>query len=591
MSSSISPETIDRIKKLVAQATLIQSEVIEVMAACRIGGPYPVADGFDADGNPFWYTRSLKQWADEPGRTHVRRDGDESMRYRRGARSSKSFNRETGEFEAIVATETPAAMIDPKTGDPCFEILVADGGEFPERTPLLDNHNRTTALAVVGSMFDFRCEGTQWVGTGQLAEGEDTLGHRIASGAISDVSIGYVVHESHRVARGGQIVINGRAFRNDSDRLLIVSTRWQVKEVSIVPIGADPLAKIRGSEENSMSVAIHSRDSVTGRPGVGAYISGILLTRGMSDPSMCRAAVSSGGCVTPIAPCLETERDADLGYKLKGLRALDILARVAELDGAQITGANDSAACNQLRLFFQSRAFGASNLQSLMLGVFATELQIGWDAVGDSTIGWVGNYVDMARGGGTIKHSDVIRRLEMKAYDLEHPTIKLSGVGNQRANSWWTALLLVCFDSGERISAVMALTWDRVDLRTRWVRFRAEERKGGVEDSPVRLSRDAAAALRKLPHNSAEVFPWPRSKTYLWHQYGRLLKEAGLPSDAKSKFHRIRRTVASYAEAAGGNATAMLRHSKREVTEAYLDPRIVKKQQPADVLFRLKPTK
>ena len=83
------------------------------------------------------------------------------------------------------------------------------------------------------------------------------------------------------------------------------------------------------------------------------------------------------------------------------------------------------------------------------------------------------------------------------------------------------------------------------------------------------------------------MFPWPYSYTYLWTEYGRLLRLAGLPSDAKSKFHRIRKTAASYAEAAGGNATAMLRHSKREVTEAYLDPRICQQQQPVDVLFRL----
>jgi hypothetical protein len=31
----------------------------------------------------------------------------------------------------------------------------------------------------------------------------------------------------------------------------------------------------------------------------------------------------------------------------------------------------------------------------------------------------------------------------------------------------------------------------------------------------------------------------------------------------------------------------MLRHSKREITESYLDPRVTKPQQPVDVLFRL----
>jgi hypothetical protein len=44
--------------------------------------------------------------------------------------------------------------------------------------------------------------------------------------------------------------------------------------------------------------------------------------------------------------------------------------------------------------------------------------------------------------------------------------------------------------------------------------------------------------------------------------------------------------VASHAEAAGMNATELLHHSTRKVTLAYLDPRIVKRPQAADVLFR-----
>ena len=160
-------------------------------------------------------------------------------------------------------------------------------------------------------------------------------------------------------------------------------------------------------------------------------------------------------------------------------------------------------------------------------------------------------------------------------------------VGKHRANVWWPALLLVAWDSAERIKAIMALTWDCVDLQSGWVRFRAEERKGGTDDSAVKLSREAVAALKKLRGDNELVFHWPYSYTYLWHELARIQKLAGLPTDAQSKFHRIRRTVASYAEAAGANATAMLRHSKREITVAYLDPSIVKQQQPADVLFRL----
>ncbi len=164
-------------------------------------------------------------------------------------------------------------------------------------------------------------------------------------------------------------------------------------------------------------------------------------------------------------------------------------------------------------------------------------------------------------------------------------------VGIIPAAKFWTALLLVCWDSGERIGGVIGLDWANVDLDRGWVRFVAEDRKGARDDSAVRISDETIDALRKLRERQEPgepaVFPLPFAHSSLWGHFTRILKRAGLPTDAKSKFHRIRKTVASYAEAAGANATAMLRHSKREVTEAYLDPRIVKQQQPADVLFRL----
>jgi integrase len=163
-------------------------------------------------------------------------------------------------------------------------------------------------------------------------------------------------------------------------------------------------------------------------------------------------------------------------------------------------------------------------------------------------------------------------------------------VGSIRACDWWQALLLVAWNTGERINAIMHLEWADVDTKRKWLRFAAEFRKGGRDDNSMRLSAETIAALRKLPKESELVFPWPYSPTYLWHEFGRILQASGLPSDSRCKFHRIRRTVASHAEAAGANATAMLRHTKREITEAYLDPRICTPQQPVDVLFRLTAT-
>ncbi len=153
------------------------------------------------------------------------------------------------------------------------------------------------------------------------------------------------------------------------------------------------------------------------------------------------------------------------------------------------------------------------------------------------------------------------------------------------AAHWWEALhrILVC--SAERISAVLELRWADVDLETGWVNFRAESRKGGRQDNPCRLNATAIEALQRIRQPERElVFPWPQHPSCLYYKYAAILKSAGLATDAKSKFHRMRRTVASHFEAAGGNATALLTHSNRKVTLAYLDPRIVKPPQAADLL-------
>lgn len=154
------------------------------------------------------------------------------------------------------------------------------------------------------------------------------------------------------------------------------------------------------------------------------------------------------------------------------------------------------------------------------------------------------------------------------------------------AGDWWRALHLVAWDSGERIGAVMGVRWPDVDLVGRWVLCRAETRKGKRADKLYRLAEDTATALRAIRRPFERVFEWPYHRSYLWYKYAAILRRAGLPADRRSKFHRLRRTVASNFEAAGGDATALLGHSRRSITERYLDPRICQKQQAADLLYR-----
>ena len=153
---------------------------------------------------------------------------------------------------------------------------------------------------------------------------------------------------------------------------------------------------------------------------------------------------------------------------------------------------------------------------------------------------------------------------------------------------WWRALLLVCYDTGERIGSVMALKWS--DVREGYVIYRAENRKGRTRDILRRVSPETLRALTAINTGTcASVFPWPRTKSYLWRRLEIILIRAGLPSDRTCKFHKIRKTTASYSEAAGLSAQDVLDHSDPKVTKKYLDPRIVTTKAAPDVLPKITP--
>lgn len=162
-------------------------------------------------------------------------------------------------------------------------------------------------------------------------------------------------------------------------------------------------------------------------------------------------------------------------------------------------------------------------------------------------------------------------------------------IGDRSAADWWVGLHCVLYDTGERIGAVMRLIWQDIDLASGWVTFQAKNRKGRRKALMRRLHADSLAVLAPARGSSPQerVFPWPRDVSRLWTFYARVLKAAGLPADRRHMFHCLRRTHASFLEAAkAGAATASLGHSSPEVTARYLDPRVVQPPQPVDTLRR-----
>ena len=140
---------------------------------------------------------------------------------------------------------------------------------------------------------------------------------------------------------------------------------------------------------------------------------------------------------------------------------------------------------------------------------------------------------------------------------------------------WWKTLILVLLDCGERIGAVRQLTRDSIQGNCLLVS--AGFRKGKTRDKLFALEPETMESLRILliAHRRKELFPWDRCQTYVYNRYKKILERAGLSVDRRSKFHRIRRTVASAVKNQGGDATAAMDHANSKTTLRYLDPRIV----------------
>jgi integrase len=157
---------------------------------------------------------------------------------------------------------------------------------------------------------------------------------------------------------------------------------------------------------------------------------------------------------------------------------------------------------------------------------------------------------------------------------LESAAKETTKYGDIPAALWWRALLLVCYDTGERVGSIVSLRWR--DIRGRTILYSAENRKGKRRDILRTISADTEAALNEIRRQPNDlVFPFPRAKSYLWKRLEIILKRAGLPANRSCKFHKIRKTTASYAQAAGLSAQALLDHADPKTTRKYLDPRIV----------------
>jgi hypothetical protein len=115
-----------------------------------------------------------------------------------------------------------------------------------------------------------------------------------------------------------------------------------------------------------------------------------------------------------------------------------------------------------------------------------------------------------------------------------------------------------------------------IDLLADGLLVRAESQKTATGQW-CQLPVETIEAVQRIVVPSEPLLFHPGVKP---EQVGRwfrvLLDRSGIfaPKGSGMRFHRLRRSKASYTEVAGGDAQTALQHSARSVTVRYLDPRI-----------------
>lgn len=144
------------------------------------------------------------------------------------------------------------------------------------------------------------------------------------------------------------------------------------------------------------------------------------------------------------------------------------------------------------------------------------------------------------------------------------------------ARLWWVAIHSVILQTGERIGAILQMTWKDYNPTTRLLLRPAEIRKWQTEDMATILEPDVAYALELIRNPIRErIFPWSKSNSTLNNHYDKLLAMAGLPGGRKRKFHCTRKSSGSRVKRLGGDPQKHLGHQNPSTTEAYMVPELI----------------
>jgi hypothetical protein len=183
--------------------------------------------------------------------------------------------------EMVMASGGRVNVYDWMRDEVIEEVLVPGGGTMPEQMPLLECHARWSLDAVLGSWRQIRLEEQQWVGRAYFASDARSMAawEKVAKGHLTDCSIGYRVIESTMLEPGQKGLVNGTEYAAGNLPLRIAS-KWEARECSLVPVGADKRAKVR-EQTNRGGPPQKDRDSMN--PTLRRYLESLGLRADASE--------------------------------------------------------------------------------------------------------------------------------------------------------------------------------------------------------------------------------------------------------------------------------------------------------------------
>lgn len=158
-----------------------------------------------------------------------------------------TIDEEKRTVDAVIATETPAMVFDFSNYRIIEEVLIARGMEPVDEVPLLANHNRYDLGSALGTTSNIRIQVNQITARLSFVSGDpdvDRVWNKVKQRALRSVSVGYQALEFTDIAANSRAVVDGREWKA-GPRGLRITTKWRLRENSIVSIGADAAAKIR----------------------------------------------------------------------------------------------------------------------------------------------------------------------------------------------------------------------------------------------------------------------------------------------------------------------------------------------------------